>query len=90
MSCGTPVVVASEGFRKTLGLYADRFLLHDVDPATIASAVESTCTLSKEERMQIGRYMRTQVMTLHSLEGLAGRLHSLSKDLLMTSDDSKV
>jgi glycosyltransferase involved in cell wall biosynthesis len=90
MSCGTPVVVANEGFRTTLGLYADRFVLHDVYPETIASAIESTCTLSKEERAEVGRYIRAQVTTLHSLEGLAGKLHSVCKDLLIKLHDSKV
>jgi len=90
MSCGIPVVVANEGFRTTLGVYADRFVLPDVLPATIASVIESICTLSKEERRNVGRYMRAQVMTWHSLEGLAGKLHSLCKDILITSHDGTV
>jgi glycosyltransferase involved in cell wall biosynthesis len=90
MSCGIPVMVANEGFRTTLGLYADRFVLQNVLPETIAALIESTCTLSREERADIGQYMRAQVMALHSLEGLAGRLHSVCKDLLIKSHDSTV
>jgi glycosyltransferase involved in cell wall biosynthesis len=90
MSCGIPVMVANEGFRTTLGRYADRFVLQNVLPETIAALIESTCTLSREERADIGQYLRSQVMTFHSLEGLAGRLHTVCKDLLMKSHDSTV
>jgi len=89
MSCGTPVIVANEGFRTTLGTCAKRFVLADLQAETVAAAIENTCSLSQRERTDIGRYMREQVIALHSIDGLASRLHSVCKGLLMKAHDSK-
>jgi glycosyltransferase involved in cell wall biosynthesis len=74
MACGKPSVVANEGFKETLGEYADRLLFCYGKPEELASRLKSLLSLSDDERACMGRYLRRQVMTMHSLERLTKNL----------------
>jgi glycosyltransferase involved in cell wall biosynthesis len=74
MSCGRPSLVANEGFRETLGEYADRLLFRCGDPEDLARRLEWMLLLPESERSCLGRCLRQKVMTMHSLQRLADRL----------------
>lgn len=77
MSSGRPCVVTNEGFRETLGPYADMLLSRYHDPEDLASKLTAILDLSPDTRQEIGVYLRQQVIRLHSLDQLADRLVEL-------------
>jgi glycosyltransferase involved in cell wall biosynthesis len=74
MACGRLCLVANEGFKETLGEYADYFLFRYGNPEDLAERLRWTLSLSADERVRIGAYLRQQVVAKHSLERLAGSL----------------
>ena len=74
MACGRPCLVANEGFRETLGEYANRLVFRYGDSEDLARALEWILSLSCDDQVRIGAYLREQVLKLHSLGGLAARL----------------
>jgi glycosyltransferase involved in cell wall biosynthesis len=74
MACGKPSVVANEGFKETLGEYADRLLFSYGKPEELACRLKSLLSLSAEDRIRMGDYLRTQVIKMHSLPRLVSNL----------------
>jgi glycosyltransferase involved in cell wall biosynthesis/SAM-dependent methyltransferase len=74
MACGKPCLVANEGFKESLGEYADRFLFCYSDPKDLAERLKWTLSLSHDKRSCIGTYLRRQVIAMHSLGRLAQNL----------------
>ena len=74
MACGRPCLVANEGFKETLGEYANCLLYRHGSPEELAERLEWVLSLSNARQAYIGAYLRQQVETTHSLEQLAGRL----------------
>lgn len=74
MSCGRPCLAANEGFRETLGQYADRLLFRHSDPADLAERLNWTLSQTEDELTRIGACLREQVIRQHSLERLADKL----------------
>ena len=74
MSCGRPCLVANQGFKETLGVYANRLLFRHGDAEDLAQHLDSVLSESEEERARMGAYLRQQVVALHSLDRLTGRL----------------
>lgn len=74
MACGKPCVVANEGFKETLGEYADRLLFCYGKPEELACRLRSLLSLSAEDRTRMGDYLRTQVIKMHSLPRLVSNL----------------
>ncbi|MDI6632630.1 MAG: glycosyltransferase family 4 protein [Bacillota bacterium] len=81
MSCGRPCLVANEGFRETLGEYADRLLFRCGDPEDLAAKLQRLLQMEKAELVWMGNYLRNNVIRFHSLEGLAERLTEIFKQL---------
>jgi glycosyltransferase involved in cell wall biosynthesis len=77
MACGRPSVVANEGFRETLGAYADRLLFTYGKPEELSQRLRWILGRSNIERESMGDYLRKQVAETHSLERLAERLASI-------------
>jgi glycosyltransferase involved in cell wall biosynthesis len=77
MACGSPCVVANEGFRETLGKYSEQLLFRYGEPAALAHQLELICSLSDSERTIIGAYLREQVVEMHSLPRLADKLTNI-------------
>jgi len=74
MACGSPCLVANEGFAQTLGVYANQCFFRYGDPEQLAERLRWALALSDNERARIGSYFREQVVANHCLEGLAQNL----------------
>lgn len=81
MSCAKPSLVANEGFRETLGRYGDDLLYSYRDEKHLAERLQWILALSQRERDLIGSYLREQVISMHSIDGLAQRLVCLLASL---------
>lgn len=82
MSCGSPCIAANEGFRETLGKYAERLLFPYGDAESLAARLHWALSLSESERGQLEHYLRAQVVSGHSLNGLATKLIGLFAQLI--------
>jgi glycosyltransferase involved in cell wall biosynthesis len=74
MACGRPCVVANSDFGETLGDYRDELLFEVNDPIDLATKLDRLLASSETERATIGRYLRAQVQSQHSLPRLADRV----------------
>ncbi len=92
MACGIPSLVANRDFGETLAGLGDPMLFRPCDSADLSRCLRSILALPRDARMRIGRAHREQILRLHSLTGLAGRLVDIFKQLCraeapMTSPD---
>ena len=74
MACGRPCLVANEGFRETLGRYADHCLYAYGDSEQLAAGLKWLLCLPQTERTAIGTYFRQRVESMHGLARLASSL----------------
>ena len=74
MACGRPCIVANEGFTETLGRYADPCLYAYGDSEQLAARLKWLLSVPQSERVEMGRYFRQQVESMHSLDRLAQNL----------------
>lgn len=81
MSCGKVCLVANEGFRGTLGKYADQLLFCFGSAEDLAIRLERVLSATPESRARIGSYLREQVVSRHSLQRLPERLIALYQEL---------
>ncbi|MGQ9663698.1 MAG: glycosyltransferase family 4 protein [Kiritimatiellia bacterium] len=70
MACGRPCLVANEGFRETMGEYADLLIFRYRDEVNLASRLEAILNLEPCELNHLGAYLRQRVIEMHSLERL--------------------
>jgi glycosyltransferase involved in cell wall biosynthesis len=77
LACARLCVAANEGFRETLGVYADKFLYPYGDAEQLAQRLEWALSLSRPERTTLGAYFRRQVESMHGLDRLAQNLVSI-------------
>jgi glycosyltransferase involved in cell wall biosynthesis len=81
MACGRVCVVANPGFRETLAQHAGTLLFPHGDAAALATCLASVLALPEAERARIGADLQAQIVRLHSLDRLAGRIVALFDDL---------
>ena len=74
MSCARPCLVANPGFHATLGRYAEPLTFVHGDAEDLAGKLFALLTLPREEREEMGRYLRDRIVEMHSLDRLADRL----------------
>lgn len=89
MACGRPCLVANEGFKETLGEYADRLLFRYGDAEDLARKLIAILDLPFSEYEQVGIYLRNQVIQLHSLDRLTYRLFELFKSIVQKQKGSE-
>jgi glycosyltransferase involved in cell wall biosynthesis len=77
MACGRPCLAANEGFRETMGEYADALLFPHGNAEALAERLLWLLCLPLNEAERIGTYLRAQVVALHSLNQLAEKLKTL-------------
>jgi glycosyltransferase involved in cell wall biosynthesis len=77
MACAKLCLTANEGFRETLGTFADHLLYRHGDAEALASALQWSLSLGETEKERIGIYLREQVIQMHSLDRLMVRLVEL-------------
>jgi glycosyltransferase involved in cell wall biosynthesis len=90
MSCGKLCVAANDGFRETLGKYAELLLFPHGDAESLAARLRWALSLTDIERQRAGQYLREQVMKLHSLDGLASKLVDLFARLVEKKSAGKL
>jgi glycosyltransferase involved in cell wall biosynthesis len=81
MACGRPCLAANEGFRETLGEYAEMLLFPYGDVEALAKHLLWLLRLPSNEVERIGTHLRARVVALHSIERLAEVLVTLSSAL---------
>lgn len=74
MACGRLSLVANEGFRDTLGQWADWLLFRHGNPTDLAQKVERLLQMSHSERQAMAAGLRQSVVEQHGLARLADRL----------------
>ena len=81
MACGKPCIACNDGFRETMGKYASRLLFVHGCADDLASKLEAFLCMSHAEREAIGTYLKEQVVQMHSLQHLTGKLMNLMHEL---------
>ena len=81
MACGRPCLVANEGFRETVGRYADQLLFKYASAEELAKRLEKILTMPFVKRGAMGLYLREQVIKMHSLQRLIDKLLNLMDDI---------
>ena len=81
MACGKPCLASNQGFRETMGAFADLLLFPQGDAEILSQKIQILLSLSETERARMGEYLRNQVVTLHSIGGLADKIVNLCADL---------
>jgi len=74
MSCARPCLLANGGFKETLGKHAALLHFRYGDAQDLADRLERVLSLRRDDRLKMGNYLREQVVKMHSLEKLGGRL----------------
>jgi glycosyltransferase involved in cell wall biosynthesis len=74
MACGKLCLVANEGFKETLGAYANDFLYTYGDSEQLAERLKWVLSLPQSDRSRIAAYLRQQVTSMHGLSRLAQKL----------------
>ena len=77
MACGLTCVVANDGFKDTLGIYAESCAYTYGNAERLAERLEWALSLSQSERVAIGEYLRKRVEAMHGLSRLAQALVTL-------------
>lgn len=81
MSCGKPCILANEGFKETLGIYADSLTFQHGCFTELADRLSWLLSQEEKVRISIGMYLRRQVVDMHSLENLSLNIVTLFKSL---------
>ena len=81
MSCARPCLVSNEGYRETLGPYADELLFRFRDPADLAAKLRRVLARPLEERAAMGETLRERVVQQHGLSSLVTKLFALFREL---------
>jgi glycosyltransferase involved in cell wall biosynthesis len=73
LACGVPSLACNEGYRETLGPYAERLLFRESNAAELADKIERLLD-TRAEWPAIASLLRRRVIERHGLDGLIGRL----------------
>jgi glycosyltransferase involved in cell wall biosynthesis len=74
MGCGVLCIVANEGFKDTLGIYADRCVYDYGNAVSLTERLKWALSLPQSERASIGAYLGKRMETMHGLNRLAQSL----------------
>jgi len=77
MACGRPSLAANEGFRETMGEYAEELLFPYRDAEALSKRLLWLLQLPLDETERMGTYLRARVIALHSLNQLIEKLEAL-------------
>jgi len=81
MACGRPCVAANEGFRETMGEYAEKLLFQYRDYVDLTQKLKDLLLLDQQEQYEIGLYLHDRVLTAHSLNSLTEKIVLVLKDI---------
>jgi glycosyltransferase involved in cell wall biosynthesis len=85
MACGKPSLVANEGFRESLGKWADWLVFRHGEAEDLSRKIERLLQLNRVQQRAIGTDLRRKVVERHSLERLVNRLLTLFQQVKRTS-----
>ena len=71
MGCGVLCIVANEGFKDTLGIYADRCVYDYGNAGQLTERLRWALSLPQSERSSMGAYLGKHMEALHGLDRLA-------------------
>jgi len=74
MACGKLCLAANEGFKETMGTYADHFLYAYRHSEQLAERLLWVLSLPQTEQLRIAKYFTGQVKSMHGLNRLAQSL----------------
>jgi hypothetical protein len=74
MGCGVLCIVANEGFKDTLGIYADRCVYDYGNAESLTERLKWALWLPQSERASIGAYLGKRMETMHGLNRLSQSL----------------
>jgi len=86
MACGRICVVANDGFKPTLGKYADDLSYAFGDAEQLSTRLKWALSLSESARVAIGAELRREVESSHGLKRLANRLIEIFESVLTSSE----
>jgi len=90
MACGRLSVVANEGFKQTLGEYADRLFFSYDNSEELAERLAWVLSLSPDNRDSMGAYLRGRVVSMHGLERLATTIVELFESITARTGTSEI
>jgi glycosyltransferase involved in cell wall biosynthesis len=74
MGCGVLCIAANEGFKDTLGIYADRCVYDYGNAESLTERLKWALSLPPSERSSIGAYLGKRMETMHGLDRLSQSL----------------
>ena len=74
MGCGVLCIAANEGFKDTLGIYADRCVYDYGNAVSLMDRLKWALSLPQSERAAIGAYLGKRMETMHGLDRLSQSL----------------
>lgn len=80
MACGRPSIVANEGFRGTLELWAKDLLFRHGDVKDLAAKMAALLMMPERSRQEMGIVLCQSVTARHSLERFADQLVELFEE----------
>jgi glycosyltransferase involved in cell wall biosynthesis len=90
MACGRLCVVANEGFKQTLGDYADRLSFSYGNSEELAERLAWVLSLSPDDLDSMGAYLRGRVVSMHGLERLATTIVELFESITARTGTSEI
>jgi glycosyltransferase involved in cell wall biosynthesis len=89
MACGVLPIVANEGFKGTLGIYAERCVYDYGNARQLTERLKWALSLPQSERASMGEYFAHQVAGMHGLDRLAQTLVTLFHAAMPGNDPSR-
>ncbi len=86
MACGRPCVAANEGFRETMGRWANWLLFRYSDPSDLAGKLETLFNIDYKQLQKMSIELRQRIMEKHSLARLTEKLVILFETLIQQRD----
>lgn len=74
MACGQPSVLSNEGFRETLGAYAEELMFPHGDAAVLADRLHRVQVHTQAQRASMEAHLRQRVVELRGLDAVMARL----------------
>jgi glycosyltransferase involved in cell wall biosynthesis len=81
MACGKASLSSTQGFRETMGAWADVLLFEHANPHDLATKLEWLLQSRDHERQTLGMSLRASVLKRHGLDRLADTLLALFSSL---------
>ena len=86
MGCGVLCIVANEGFKDTLGIYADRCVYDYGNAGQLTERLNWALSLPQSERSSMGAYLGKHMENMHGLDRLSQNLVTIFQAAISRND----